>query len=109
MAFVGYPIVMLAHLSAMVVVLYPQLLRISFFSVLLSRRQARIVAQDSARMVLAASPQRKLFRHVNLMTLLDVYTFETSSAQTSTSASRSFGPALLTYALYWPIKPHTTV
>ena len=57
----------------------------------------------------AASPQRKPFRHVNLMTLLKVYTFETSSAQTSTSASRSFGPALLTYALYWPIKPHTTV
>ena len=61
MAFVGYPIVMLAHLSAMVVVLYPQLLRISFFSVLLSRRQARIVAQDGARMVLRLPHKGSLF------------------------------------------------
>jgi hypothetical protein len=60
MAFVGYPIVMLAHLSAMVVVLYPQLLRISFLSVL-SRRQALIVAQDGARMVLRLPHKGSLF------------------------------------------------
>jgi hypothetical protein len=60
MAFVGYHIVMLAHLSAMVVVLYPQLLRISFLSVL-SRRQALIVAQDGARMVLRLPHKGSLF------------------------------------------------
>lgn len=61
MAFVGYHIVMLAQLLAMVVVLYPQLLRISFLSLLLSRGQTLIVAQDGARMVLRLSHKGNLF------------------------------------------------
>lgn len=61
MAFVGYHIVMLAQLLAMVVVLYPQLLRISFLSLLLSRGQTLIVAQDGARMVLRLPHKGNLF------------------------------------------------